>query len=286
MNKLYVESNQSFTFGFVLTEQELRRTIDLCIEQLKKDNSTPTITQKFTIKYSNGAVGDTDSLDLVISEENAGSSRITSLDLEFIDNLERKININFSDIDSNVISTENSVKYSVKGDSRDWVFVTSSQLEERLKKVSRFSLNTSKRRYRLLWTLIFPFSFLILMLVTFFLGSNSKYKMLQGIKADWIAKKLTDPIDAIIRIEETRVSVESFTSMKYTFLILGIITALLLLLYSYVRMLYPIHNFCWGDYLDTFKRKESTRKTVNTVVIIGLIISIFGGLIANWVGKA
>ncbi|MBL7941747.1 MAG: hypothetical protein JNM00_03220 [Flavobacteriales bacterium] len=285
MNKLYVESNQSFTFGFVLTEQELRRTIDLCIEQLKKDNATPTITQKFTIKYANGAVGDTDNLDLVISEENSGSSQIISLDLEFLDNLERKITINFSDIDSNGVSTENSVKYSTKGDSRDWVFVTSSQLEERLKKVSRFSLNTSKKRYRLLWTLIFPIGFLIPMLGTLIFGSNSKERLLQGIKADWIAKKLTDPIDAMIRIAEANASMESLTSMKYTFIILGIITVLVLLLYIYIKMLYPIHNFCWGDYLETFKRKESTRKTVNSVVIIGLIISIIGGLIANWFGK-
>lgn len=285
MNKLYVESNQSFTFGFVLTEQELRRTIDLCIEQLKKDNTKPTITQKYTLKYKNGAVAETDNIDLVISEENSGSSKIISLDLEFLDNLKRKISINFSDIDSNGISTENSVKYSAKGDSRDWVFVTSSLLEERLKKVNRFNLNTNKKKHGLLWTMIFPIGLLIPALVTLIFGSNTKENLLKGVKADWLTGKLTDPIDAMIRIAEANAPMESLSSMKFTFIILGAILVLWLILYFYMKMLFPIHNFCWGDYLDTFKRKESTRKTVNTVIIIGLIISTIGGLIANWFGK-
>lgn len=285
MKKLYVESNQSYTFGFILTEQELRRTIDLCIEQLKKENATPEIKQQFTIKYANGAVGETDNLELVISEENSGSAKILSLDLEFIDNLGRMITINFSDIDSNVVSTENSVKYSAKGDSRDWVFVTSSQIEERLKKFRRFSLNKNKKTYQFLWLFLFPIAFFISTISTIFLGNNSKEKILQDIKSDWIAKKLTDPIDAMIRIAEANASTESLTGMKYTIIISGIILVLLFLVYLYFKMLFPIHNFCWGDYLETFRRKESARKTVNTVIIIGLIVSIIGGLIANWFGR-
>lgn len=285
MNNLNVESKQSFTFGFVLTEQELRRTIDLCIEQLKKENSTPTIHQKFTIKFTNGALGETENLDLVFSEENSGSSKIIALDLEFFDNLGRKITVIFSDIDSNGVNIENSVKYSVKGDSRDWVFVTSSQLEERLKKARRFSFNTSKKKYSYFLTLLGPIFILFSMLVNLLLGSNTKEKLFQGIKDDWLAKKLTDPIDAMIRIAEANAPMESLSSLKYSFIILVIIFIIILLIFLYFKILYPIYNFCWGDYLETFNRKEAARKTVNTVIIFGLIISITGGLIANWFGK-
>jgi hypothetical protein len=285
MNKLYVEANESFTFGFVITEQELRRTIDLCIEQLKKDNPASTISEKFTLKYANGAVADTDKLSFIFEEENSGSAKIISLEIELIDNLERKITIHFSDIDASGISTENSVKYSAKGDSRDWVFVTSSLLEERLKKVKRFSFNTSKKKSRLLWTLIFPIGLMLPLLGSIIFGSNDRKELLKQIRTDWTENNLTDPIEAMLRIAESNASLESLTSMKYSFIIMGSAIIILLISYVYIKVLFPIHNFCWGDYLESFKRKESTRKTVNTVIIIGLIISTVGGILANWFGK-
>jgi hypothetical protein len=285
MNKLYVEANESFTFGFVITEQELRRTIDLCIEQLKKDNPASTISEKFTLKYANGAVADTDKLSFIFEEENSGSAKIISLEIELIGNLERKITIHFSDIDASGISTENSVKYSAKGDSRDWVFVTSSLLEERLKKVKRFSFNTSKKKSRLLWTLIFPIGLMLPLLGSIIFGSNDRKELLKQIRTDWTENNLTDPIEAMLRIAESNASLESLTSMKYSFIIMGSAIIILLISYVYIKVLFPIHNFCWGDYLESFKRKESTRKTVNTVIIIGLIISTVGGILANWFGK-
>jgi hypothetical protein len=89
----------------------------------------------------------------------------------------------------------------------------------------------------------------------------------------------------MLRIAESNASLESLTSMKYSFIIMGSAIIILLISYVYIKVLFPIHNFCWGDYLESFKRKESTRKTVNTVIIIGLIISTVGGILANWFGK-
>jgi uncharacterized membrane protein YozB (DUF420 family) len=64
-------------------------------------------------------------------------------------------------------------------------------------------------------------------------------------------------------------------------MIIGSFIILSIFLIIYLYKLYPVYNFCWGDYLDVFNKKENARKTFNTVIIIGLIISIIGGLIAN-----
>ena len=62
----------------------------------------------------------------------------------------------------------------------------------------------------------------------------------------------------------------------FSALVLGLIGAF------FVRF-YPVFNFCWGDYTQEFQRKEGVRKFVLIVVILGLVVSFVGGILANLV---
>ncbi|HYT40832.1 MAG TPA: hypothetical protein VEP90_00670, partial [Methylomirabilota bacterium] len=62
---------------------------------------------------------------------------------------------------------------------------------------------------------------------------------------------------------------------------------LVLLLTGFFAIIYffPPYNFCWGDYLTTFQKKQSTGKYILTVVIFGLVLSVAGSIIATLITK-
>lgn len=76
MNQLYVEANKSFRHGFVLPESELRRFIELIREQVKKINADPDLSFRYQLKFQNGVVAETDSIDSILSQENEGPEKL------------------------------------------------------------------------------------------------------------------------------------------------------------------------------------------------------------------
>ncbi|MCB4800272.1 hypothetical protein [Neotamlana laminarinivorans] len=286
MKKLNVEANKSFYHGFILNEQELRRFNDLIQEQLKKE-SEGKIENNFSVKFENGVVAETNDLEEILSLENSGSALIIELKITSEIKESRKVVLEFTNADSNNISTEISIRYNISGLTRDWVFITSSLLDERIKKIRRWNINynSKNKRYRFFITMSVPLAMTIALMFTLFTGNSNRENTIKEIRDDYESGKLTEPIEALLRIQESGQSIETVEPMKYAFIALGGIFTVLLIIYFYFLKLYPVYNFCWGDYLESFKKKESLRKTINTVVIIGLVISVIGGLIANQIGK-
>ncbi|MEQ9378145.1 MAG: hypothetical protein RIG68_23345 [Imperialibacter sp.] len=286
MNQLYVQANKSFNHGFILTESELRRFNDLIREQIKKINPEPKLEFNYFIQFQNGVVAETDKIDSVLEQENEGSKQINSLEILGKDEVENTISVEFFNKDSDNIQSDYSIKYKIRSTDRDWVFVTSSQLEERIQKIKRsnFSLKGSKSTSRL-FTLIIP---LIVTLVLMFttLGSVTKRDdYLPEIKTMYEQGKIKNTDELIFLLEEAKNRQISELNILDIFYYPGIIliglVLLLMAMYLYTWKLYPLYNFCWGDYLEAFKKKETARKTFNTVVIIGLVVSVLGGVIAN-----
>lgn len=289
MNQLYVEANKSFRHGFVLSESELRRFNDLIREQIKKINPKPTLSFKYLLKFQNGIVAETDNIDTVLGQENEGSKKIISLQIAGNDELNNTASVDFYNIDSDNIETEYSIKYNIRSTDRDWVFVTSSQLEERISKIKRMDFSPKKGKSnstsKLFYTLAL-FVVTLVMMVTL-LNSITKHKdYLTNIKQRYEQGLIKSDGELIIALEEAKNKQIQDLDFVHIFYYPGIILGgliILLICYSvYMWKLFPLYNFCWGDYLDVFKKKETTRKTFNTVVIIGLLISIVGGIIANF----
>lgn len=286
MKKLSVESNKTFYHGFILNEQELRRFNDLFQEQLKKEIEGK-IENTYSIVFENGVVAQTNDIEEILSLENSGSAKIIELQLTSEIKDKRLISIDFSNADSNNVRSDISIKYTISGLTRDWVFITSSLMDERIKKIKRFnlSLSSKSKKNKLFSTLFIPVTMLLVLTSTLFTTIGKSDRIIIDIRKEWEAGKLTDPIEALIKIQEGKNALDTFTPIKYMLMFFGGLILILIILFIYLSRLYPVYNFCWGDYLEVYKKKESARKTVNTVVIIGLIISVVGGLIANYIGK-
>ena len=287
MNQLYVEANKALNHGFVLPESELRRFNDLIREQIKKINPNPTITFNYLLKFQNGVVAETDNIDTVLGQENEGSKKIISLELTGKDQLENGISIDFYNTDSDNIQSDYSIKYHIRSTDRDWVFVTSSQLEERILKIKRhnFSLKRGKSTSRLL-TLIIPLILTFVMMFTLLGSITNREDYLPEIKLKYERGEIKSTEELIFILEEAKnkqLSELDFAEMfYYPGIIFGFFIILVLFFLIYTWKLYPLFNFCWGDYLDVYKKKETARKTFNTVVIIGLLVSVIGGIISNF----
>ena len=132
------------------------------------------------------------------------------------------------------------------GEDRNWVYLTSSQLDERIAKIKLFTLS-SNAKFVLLFLSTFPIVVLILFLFTLFFPTHSTLSLPTG-----------DIILAIV------------------FLILlaaGVIA------YFYF---FSLFNFCWGDYTAIFERKRSIGKYVLLGVLVVLVLGVIGGIIANY----
>jgi hypothetical protein len=136
------ESTKNFKFGFVLTEADLRRIVGAMEDQLTKLPNATKVDTTFDIKYRNGALATTSSLDEVLSQENLGSAQIVFLKIKCSvgDAKNNSISMQFHNIELAPESDSSPIEFAVKGDERDWTFVTSSLLEERALKVRRPSL--------------------------------------------------------------------------------------------------------------------------------------------------
>lgn len=284
MKKHSVRSTKSFRHGFVLNEQELRRMDDLVLQQMRKEG-LENIGKSYSVIYKNGVVAHSNDLDDVLKEENSGSAKITSLSIQIIIPEDRSVLIEFWDLDSDNAQSNFSIKYEIRAKHRDWVFITSSLIEERIKKIKRFSLDDSPMRLNSssFLGLLIPLILIGSVIPNFINLSNSETK-LEKVKVDWKNGDLTDPIEAIIRLNNVENSLNTSTGFQYGLWFTVIILIIYLVYYLYFKKLFPVYNFIWGDYEDQFSKVESNRKTVNNVIILGLIISVVGGLIANYIG--
>lgn len=122
--------SESSNKGFTLTEQNLRRILDVAKTQLDKIDSDKNHDFKFVLNL-NGIIFESNDIDEVVSLENQGSSSIKKLELQ-ISNKDTNYLIDVKFNNKSFDEESKSVYYSVNGEDRDWVFVTSSLIEERI----------------------------------------------------------------------------------------------------------------------------------------------------------
>lgn len=292
---MQVESRRTFKHGFVLTEAELRRIIESVTEQFGKLSGEPKPAITYTMKFRNGAIAKTASLEEVLSQENAGSGQIVRLGIESVVHEQPSdtvTTLEFINVDIDEEPGYTSVRSLVRGQSRDWVFITSTLLEERITKIRRFALNQfagEKGPGRSIFSAL-----IAMVMVTALFGgmlwslSNALRRTLPvsaSLEAAWKSGQLKDPVEAIVmaeKLRETRGLELNFWSMfnKPLQIVLGLFTALVLAA-GFTWRYYPVYNFCWGDYLEVFQQKEARRKFVLVILLVGILVSFVGGLLAN-----
>jgi hypothetical protein len=289
MENIFVQSDKSYNQGFLITEQELRRLVDMISDQLKKVDRILEPELSYTIKFKNGVVATTEILTDIFTLENGGLGEIINFELKASTGKEKnahEIKIEFKRENSRYFPyLKRPIEHSIKGKSRDWVFVTSSQIEERINKLKPpgISILDSARFNELIFAgCIFFIVFLSIVSNTFFKNNKSEY--INDIETKWKANEITDPIEVLLIFEKNKGSL-NLEPIKYVLMFFLVLIILYFLFKMFVKKYYPLYNFCWGDYLEEYNSKEKLRKNFIALFVIGILVSIIGGLVANYIGK-
>lgn len=232
---------KSHSYGFILSEQELKNIYNVLVQQIMI--ITSNFVSSFELNYKNGMLVERDTLNAVLSEENAGSLKICGLTIIILEEKQlkypTKITIKFANADK-------PISYDISGNDRDWVYNTGLQIEKSLKKIkNNYRLptakdNTSTSVYLGSFVLLFTLS----LLAVFFLHPTFG---------------LGDIITVLISL-------------------IFFVSSIALLSFCIV----PINNFYWGEYMKVFDKRLSVAKAITFTLLIPLILGLIGSVIANF----
>jgi hypothetical protein len=145
--KMKTEIPKHFTHGFILTEQDLWSINDDIDQQMRRETKDEIISF-FEVKYKSGVKAEKASLSEVISENNSGEWEIQALKMGSFSKSRPqrpKIEIEFR-VPPPPVNRDNtkapySIYYYILGDERDWVYLTSSKLDDRIARIKRLPLD-------------------------------------------------------------------------------------------------------------------------------------------------
>jgi hypothetical protein len=288
------EARKLFSQGFNLTEEEFRRIVDTATEKVRRklpEGSQPWM--RFELKYKNGTTTELDSVEAVLAEENVGPKQIVRiwawfavsevpLDNPFAPNTEPSHMIRFRFVNPRVEDDEPwAVLLYIKGEDRDWVLVTASELGERIAKVKCLAVpGPARPRSR---SLLVPI-FLLLSMISFGYGVfRAEHSTGNVLEERWKAGTLRDPIEAAVllerRLNASRLGLAAI--LTYLLAVPAIITGTIALVVPMLGYLHPSYAFAWGDYTKVLSSRARLRQFVYGGVVATLILSVIAGVIAN-----
>lgn len=145
----------------ILDEQGVRRLYNEILDRLNEHGDGAVV--KFFLRYSDGSSFETDNIDQVIGDENARGRRIR--EIEILGANGERGRENYKEIKLEFGRTTGQYKpdvyLNVTGSRRQWIFVTQSIIEDRLRSFRQSSLRIG---YLVFATLILGFIILLLLL--------------------------------------------------------------------------------------------------------------------------
>jgi uncharacterized integral membrane protein len=272
------EISKGYAWGYVLSEQDLRRISQTCHEHLSKLQANHQYV-KISAKLRDGALIESSDINDITSLENDGSKAVQRVKLTFSDKEEKPdqlIEVQFQDGWKNPDSWT-SINYKIIGPSRDWAFVASSEIEERIKKTktTSFAYVVNHR-----WFIIIP-GILAIILLT--LANSYLFISKQPVETLENAYKngeIHNPIEAIILLEKAR-SAEQIGPKFTGFVVLCFLLPFGIsgLAYYFVPRIFPSYIFYWGDYIALYDKRKNLIKIFWTVIVLGILASLVAGLL-------
>lgn len=134
-----IEIPKNYHHGFILTEQDLWSIKDDIEQQMERETKEDVIIA-FELTYKNGAKATKASLNDVISENNGGKWEIRGFKMEAVNrsrSLRIRIEFRVPPVPANRDNTTRpySISYYILGNERDWVYLTSSKLDDRIARI-------------------------------------------------------------------------------------------------------------------------------------------------------
>lgn len=243
-----IRVRKTISNSFVLDEPELRRIHKVLTEQMAQATKDNDVTTTFSFKLRNQMAFEKSSLDDVFSESNGSDHEIHEFGIAIRSKKsEEMVSLEFSK-DSNA-----PISYQINGIDRDWTTITQSIIEERIRNLRRPFIISGFPRFFLQF-----FAFIILV-VSILIPLTILFDRLSNYS----------PPGAIV------------VPIKAAYIFLFSTILLDIGIFSYLYFFSP-QNFNWGDYVKIYQRHQSIGNAIIIIVILGLIISIFGSIIANY----
>jgi hypothetical protein len=278
------EAQKRYYSGFNVSEQELRRLVDTVSTQFTKPPCTGASHLRVMVKFKNGATSEATSLDDLFRLENAGSEAVERVGLHFCDKPEdARYTVDLILARAGFDDEDEPLKYSITGDDRDWVFVTSSLLEERIGRVRRMGWHNA------LWSRrVFPFLVMAVFFISMLFGMTSisslgerRGHVVDSLESQWKQGTLQDPILFMLRLERARSSDEEKLTVRRILVYPWLVTSGAVLIFYLIGRARPAHTFYWGDAAARYDRRMKVLYFVVVVIILGTVLSVFGSFIAS-----
>ena len=238
------ETTEKSDYGFTLTEEELRRIYAILTQQMNIAVLHNKFISTFRLKFKNQITVERNSLEDVLAESNGGPWMIQSLEIELYDDSLQPTQILLTFKKS---QTE-TITYHIEGNDRNWVFLTKSLMEDRIRAVKQINTRGESGALFLLAAIV-CFAFDIV-----FISSLFDHTFTLSI-APTLAAKL----------------IEIFFC---TFLLIGIAT------YVYF---FPSCNFFWGDNIRILTKRNSWGKYILGGILLALLINIASGILTYFI---
>lgn len=244
--KLKVEKSESFKWAIVVDEMDLRR-LDETIKSIIDSEDEENINILYKIKCSDGSKVETMDINEVVNEENLKSRSIEYIEIiAYEKDLTSSINISLG---RRGYYQTTSIFYSIAGDSREWVYLTASKIEERIESLKQWFSFFYKLDYD--WLIFF-----VIIFFTIYISVQPK-------------KEISENISLIDFLKE--------------FSILVTIIAIIYLIYKLIKYsinyLFPKTVFRIGEGIKRNDAITDLREKLFWVIFMGLIISIISGFI-------
>lgn len=286
------ERKKTFWRPFLLDEQALRR-IDTCIsEETQNIAEGQNWKRVFTVRLRGGSIIETEQIGDVLFEDNTGSRTPEMVKLTGQSSEEEplaRVTATFEVADDE--EDRPRVSYAVRGNNRDPVLVSADRLEERVSRTLRGGVLRSLLRLRTVF-IVGMFTTLVMFIGVLVLGfgiSSTRYNEytdgLSQIRQAWASDTLSDPVEAVIRIAELRISGYQRDIpplwMAVGFPLLLVAGAFLLAFReSLLRLV--VCGFAWGDNGTKLQGRMKTWGYIWWFVILAFIIAVLAGLFVKY----
>jgi len=239
----------------------------------------------YEVKFQNGAIAEPKNLDEVFEGENWGPAGIRRVSIMFHtteSTIKTRIGIKFTNADNT--NVRDSIVYVVEGEDRDWVFVASSQISERITRIERLNFQriVNSRILPMVIMLVFLIGTLVYMMSTISRQEEPRSTVVKQLRQEWTAGIRRDPVDVILRIEESnRNRIDTVWLVRGIMVPGAVFIVAIIIADPVLRYLFPPYNFVWGEYqIEYEKRKGRTR-----FIFVGVILTIVLGVLVNFLSN-
>lgn len=240
--KIKAEKSEKYKWAIVVDEKDLKRLDETIKSTLSPQNEEENIILKYKIKLSDGSKIETTDINEVVNEQNSKAHSIENIDIVANNqNSSKEINVLLGSSYFQI----STISYSITGDSRDWVYLTASKIEEIIKNF--------KQWYSFFLKL--DFGLLVFIAILIFMGFIS------------IQPK-----------KEIRGNISLIEYLKIIFIIITLL-ATIYIIYKFVKYLFPLIIFRIGDGIKRHDTIVDLRTKLFWGIFVTLFISIIAGLI-------